>query len=268
MVTRSRVAERMSPLNFARYKGDDVADRVAERRALEQAVEAVPGGDLAAALENVAAALPLAVSVEAVTIRLREADGDALHLLAAAGIPSRDVRRLNLDRLTLAHARTLLAVGAEHSLARALGLVWLDGAWLADDAEPLGLLVLGSRTRRRPDDDDLAHVSLTAAHLGERLVGVDRSPKALRSASLALVRRLVLETSPSLDGLLQELRPREQTILELYADGLSAREIAELLVISPHTVRTHLKLAFRRLGIHSREEATEIVRRDQLLTLL
>jgi DNA-binding CsgD family transcriptional regulator len=41
-----------------------------------------------------------------------------------------------------------------------------------------------------------------------------------------------------------------------------------LLVISPHTVRTHLKLAYRRLGVHSREEATELVRRDQLLTLL
>jgi ribose transport system substrate-binding protein len=43
---------------------------------------------------------------------------------------------------------------------------------------------------------------------------------------------------------------------------------AEVLVISPLTVRTHVKLAFKRLDIHSREEAVEIVRRDQLLTLL
>jgi len=241
---------------------------VAERLALEQAVEAVPGTDLAASLDDVAAALPVAVSVEAVTIRLRDTETERLHLLAAAGMPSRDVRRLSLEPLTIAHARTLLAVGAEHSLARKVGLVWLHGRWLADEGDPLGLVLVGSRTRRRADDDDLALIAATAARLAERLARGDRSPAALHAASLSLVRRLVLETPPSLDGRLAALRPREQTILELYADGLSAREIAELLVISPHTVRTHLKLAFKRLDIHSRDDATEIVRRDQLLTLL
>jgi DNA-binding CsgD family transcriptional regulator len=245
-----------------------VTDRVAERLALQQAVEALPGTDVSASLDDVAAALPVAVSVEAVTIRLREAETDRLHLLAAEGMPSRDVRRLSLERLTIPQARTLLAVGAEHSLARAVGLVWLQGRWLADEGDPLGLLLVGSRTRRRPDDDDLELISSTAGRLAERITPVERSPAALRTASLSLVRRLVLETTPSSNGRLAALRPRERTILELYADGLSAPEIAELLVISPHTVRTHVKLAFKRLDIHSREEATEIVRRDQLLTLL
>jgi DNA-binding CsgD family transcriptional regulator len=245
-----------------------VADRVAERLALEQAVEMVPGTDLAASLQDVAEALPLAVSVEAVTIRVRDADSNRLHLLAAAGIPFRDVRRLGLEQLTIPHARSLLAVGADHTLARSIGLVWLRGEWLAAVGEPLGLLLVGSRTARRPDDDDLSLLGTAAARLGERLATVERSPSGLRTASLSLVRRLVVETPPGQDGLLHDLRPRERTILELYADGLSAREIAEVLVISPHTVRTHLKLAFRRLGVHSREEATAIVRRDQLVTLL
>lgn len=245
-----------------------MADRVTERLALQHAVEAVPGTDPAASLHAVAASLPLAVSVEAATIRIREADSDRLHLLAAEGIPSRDVRRLSLEQLTIAQARTLLAVGAEHSLARRVGLVWLHGCWLADEGDPLGLLLVGTRTRRRPDDDDLAQIAAAAARLAERLARVDCSGTALRAASLSLVRRLVLETRPGLNGRLAALRPREQTILELYADGLSASEIAELLVISPHTVRTHVKLAFKRLQIHSREEATEIVRRDELLTLL
>jgi DNA-binding CsgD family transcriptional regulator len=245
-----------------------VTDRVAERLALQQAVEALPGADVAARLHDVAAALPVAVSIEAATIRLRAADSDRLHLLAAAGIPSRDVRRLSLEQLTIPQARTLLAVGPEHSLARRVGLVWLHGRWLADEGDPLGLLLVGSRTARRPDDDDLALITATAERVAERLTRVERSPAALRAASLSLVRRLVLETTPSLNGPLAELRPREQTILELYADGLSAGEIADVLVISPHTVRTHLKLAFKRLHIHSREEATKIVRRDQLLMLL
>ena len=228
----------------------------------------MPGADVAASLHEFAAALPLAVSVEAATIRVREAESDRMHLLAAAGIPSRDVRRLSLEQLTIAQARTLVAVGPEHSLARRVGLVWLYGRWLADEGDPLGILIVGSRTRRRPDDDDLAEIDAAAAALSERLALMDCSAAALRAASFSLVRRLVFETTPSLNGRLAALRPREQTILELYADGLSASDIAELLVISPHTVRTHVKLAFKRLDIHSREEAIEIVRRDQLLTLL
>jgi DNA-binding CsgD family transcriptional regulator len=45
-------------------------------------------------------------------------------------------------------------------------------------------------------------------------------------------------------------------------------EIAGTLVISPHTVRTHIKLAFRRLGIHSREEAVALVQENNVTALL
>jgi DNA-binding CsgD family transcriptional regulator len=245
-----------------------VPDRVFDLRALERAVEAVPGRDLAASLHDVAAALPVAVSVEAVTIRLLDKGSERLHLLAAVGMPFGDVRRLSLEQMTIPQARTVLALGADHTLARTLGLVWLRGEWLAADGETVGLLTVGSRTARKPDDHELALLSATARGLAARLTAVDRSGAALRSASLALVRRLIARTPVPDDGVLGDLRPRERTILELYADGRSAREIAELLVISPHTVRTHLKLAFRRLGVHSREEATSLVHRDQLLTLL
>lgn len=239
-----------------------------ETLTLEQAVAAVPGSDLVTSLEEVAVALPVAVCVEAVTIRVRDRESDRLYLLAAEGIPFRDVRRLGLEQLTIPQARTLVAMGAEHRKAVALGLVWLHGQWLVLDGEPLGLVFVGCRTARRPGREHLARLAETAARLGDRIREVDRSPSVLRPASLALVRRLVLESPGGQDGPLRDLRPRERAILELYADDLTAAEIAELLVISPHTVRTHLKLAFRRLGVHSREEATSLVRRDQLLTLL
>lgn len=245
-----------------------MTDRVSERLALEQAVETVPGPDLATSLHEVVSPLPLAISVEAATIRVRAAESDRLYLLAAEGIPFRDVRRLGLEQLTIPQARTLVAMGANHRKAISLGLVWLHGQWLVLDGEPLGLIFVGCRTARRPSGEDLDYLARTAARLSERLRGLDRSASVLRPASLALVRRLVLETPASQDGPLHELRPRERVILELYADGRSAADIAELLVISPHTVRTHLKLAFRRLGVHSRQEATNVVRRDQLLTLL
>lgn len=243
-------------------------ERETERRELLEAAVSVPNKDLTRSLEAVLERLPLAVSVEAASLRVGERDGDGLHLLAAVGMPFRDVRRLALDRFTIPQARSVLAVGADHSFAQALGLVWLRGEWLSAGDETVGLLIVGSRTARRPDEDDLRFLGGVCGLLAECLASIDRSPRALRTASLALVRRLVAETPPPQNGYLQDLRPRERTVLELYSDGLSAEEIASLLVISPHTVRTHLKLAFRRLGVHSRNEATEIVRRDQLLRVL
>ena len=73
----------------------------------------------------------------------------------------------------------------------------------------------------------------------------------------------MLFRSPS-EGPVAALRPRERIVLGLYAEGLGANEIARLLVLSPHTVRTHVKNAFRRLGVHSREEATELVREHEV----
>jgi DNA-binding CsgD family transcriptional regulator len=245
-----------------------MVDRDEERRRLEAAVAAVPGPNLSESLQCVLDRLPLATSVESASLRVRDDEGDRLHLLAAVGLPFRDFRRLALDEFTIPQARTVLAVGSEHSLAQALGLVWLRGRWLSSGDETVGLLIVGCRTARRPDEDDLEFLEQVCAQLAERLREIERSPRALRRAALALVRRLVLQTPASQNGLLRDLRPRERTVIELYADGFTADEIADLLVISPHTVRTHLKLAFRRLGVHSRDEATDIVRRDQLLTLL
>lgn len=228
----------------------------------------MPEPELAGSLGFVTAQLPLAVGVETATIRLREEESERLHLLAGVGMPTGDVRRIALDLLTIQQVRSILALGAEHTLARRLGLVWFHGEWIAAGDETIGALLVGSRTERRPDSEQLALLRSIVDRLAERLTGVDRSRGALRSASLAFLRALVL-AAPSLEnGVLGDLRPRERTILELYADGLSAGEIAELLVISPHTVRTHLKLAYRRLGVHSRDEAINLVRREQLLMLL
>jgi DNA-binding CsgD family transcriptional regulator len=56
------------------------------------------------------------------------------------------------------------------------------------------------------------------------------------------------------------LRPRELTILRLYGEGLGTDEIAELLVLSPHTVRTHVRNARGRLGVGSRAEALDLLK--------
>lgn len=243
-------------------------DLVTDRGGLERAIAALPGRDLSLRLQEVVACLPTELSVETASVRLCDTAGEVMHLLAAVGMPSLDVRKFGLEQLTVSQARSLLAVGTEHTLARALGLSWLDGEWLTRSGEVVGTVLVGSRTSRRPSEGERALLTEVAERIAERLDGVDRSPRTLRQQSLAFIRRLACVSPTKDDGALAKLRPRERTILELYVDGLGPREIAELLVISPHTVRTHLKLAYRRLGVHSRDEAERFVRKDQLLMLL
>jgi DNA-binding CsgD family transcriptional regulator len=50
------------------------------------------------------------------------------------------------------------------------------------------------------------------------------------------------------------LTPTEQRVAELAAGGLTNREVASLLSISPKTVEANLARAYRKLGIHSRAE--------------
>jgi DNA-binding NarL/FixJ family response regulator len=51
------------------------------------------------------------------------------------------------------------------------------------------------------------------------------------------------------------LSARERTILALLARGRDYTQIAEQLVISPHTARTHIQRVLSKLEIHSRPEA-------------
>lgn len=51
------------------------------------------------------------------------------------------------------------------------------------------------------------------------------------------------------------LTPREAEVLSLLATGLSDREIAAELGISPHTVGRHVEKAYRKIGAHRRAEA-------------
>ena len=55
---------------------------------------------------------------------------------------------------------------------------------------------------------------------------------------------------------LQSLTPRERDVLRRVAAGVSSRDIARELGISYATVRTHIRSLGRKLGVHSKLEAT------------
>jgi LuxR family maltose regulon positive regulatory protein len=56
-------------------------------------------------------------------------------------------------------------------------------------------------------------------------------------------------------ALLEPLSPRELEVLRLLPTELTAEELAEKLIISVNTVRSHLKSIYAKMGVHSRHEA-------------
>jgi DNA-binding CsgD family transcriptional regulator len=239
------------------------------RAALEKAVKDVRGPDLADSLALVARNLPVATSVEKVAIRLRDIDGErVLHVAAVEGTPSSDRLALVFSTQTIAQARSIFALGHRHSYGQALGLRWLHGEWLKDGSEPIGTITVGSRTERRPNEGELALLASVAASLSTRLRSVDRRAANLDELARGVARDSVLTGHEAPQRVRELLRPRELVVLSLYVDGLSAQEIADLFVISAHTVRTHIKNAYRRLGVHSREEAEALIRTQRVLELV
>jgi transcriptional regulator of acetoin/glycerol metabolism/DNA-binding CsgD family transcriptional regulator len=57
----------------------------------------------------------------------------------------------------------------------------------------------------------------------------------------------------------ESLTPTERSVTELVADGLTNRQAAERLFLSPHTVGFHLRAIFRKLDVSSRVDLARLV---------
>jgi DNA-binding NarL/FixJ family response regulator len=68
--------------------------------------------------------------------------------------------------------------------------------------------------------------------------------------------------SGSANGL-EGLSPRENDVLRMLADGLTDREIAQALVISPRTVETHVSNILHKLDVRKRAEAAQRYRESR-----
>ncbi|ASW90969.1 LuxR family transcriptional regulator [Mycobacterium marseillense] len=83
-----------------------------------------------------------------------------------------------------------------------------------------------------------------------------RVGRALRR--LGVERRIV--THPRAKTGWDSLTESELTVVNLIAEGATNRSVAQQLQISPHTVKTHVRHAFTKLGITSRAQLTQLMR--------
>jgi DNA-binding NarL/FixJ family response regulator len=113
------------------------------------------------------------------------------------------------------------------------------------------------------------------------VVGAFRSPRSVREAidngadGLVAVAELAEALAPTLDAVCagqiafpREVRShvwrpllstREKQILGMVVLGFTNGEIARKLVVAETTVKSHLSSAFRKLGVRSRTEASELI---------
>jgi DNA-binding NarL/FixJ family response regulator len=88
-----------------------------------------------------------------------------------------------------------------------------------------------------------------------------RAARMQRSATLETARSAALARRRDRAG----LTPRQHEILILVAEGLSTKQIAAELWLSPATVRNHVAAIMTALGTHSRLEAVAAARKAGLV---
>jgi DNA-binding NarL/FixJ family response regulator len=119
-----------------------------------------------------------------------------------------------------------------------------------DDAYILGALRAGASgflLKRSSPEDLTAAIHTVAA--GDALLSPSVTKRVIdRMASQPIVGEAARPE-------LEELTPREREVLELIAQGLSNREIAEALTVEETTVKTHVKRVLMKTGARDRVHA-------------
>ena len=170
------------------------------------------------------------------------ADGEEAVALAHEHDPDIVLMDLRMPRVDGIEAIRRLAARGERPRAIAL-------TTYADDASVLGALRAGARGYLTKDAGaDEIRAAVEAVARGE--AALDPSVQHHVVAALAGG-----GAAPPPSELPDELTPREAEVLGLIAEGLTNAEIAERLVVSAATVKTHVNHIFAKAGVRDRAQA-------------
>jgi DNA-binding NarL/FixJ family response regulator len=103
----------------------------------------------------------------------------------------------------------------------------------------------------RPDD--------IVAAIHEAAGGGSPMSPAVAASVVKMLAKLTKPAAPV------SLSPREREMLALIVEGLTAKEMADRLDVSIHTIDTHTRHLFRKLGVHSRAAAAARALRERLV---
>jgi DNA-binding CsgD family transcriptional regulator len=196
------------------------------------------------------------VTDEPQLVRMALASGDRELAETAADDAN---RRAELSRgvpslaASAAHAAGLLNADVDE-LTHAVSLfersprpLALASAW-----EDLGV------TQQRRESEKSGADAFTEALVLFTQAGATRDTARVRARlrALGIRRRLTTSERPATGW--ASMTKSELAVAQLAADGLTNREIAERLFVSPHTVNTHLRHVFAKLLVNSRVELTRL----------
>jgi DNA-binding NarL/FixJ family response regulator len=168
---------------------------------------------------------------------------DGAEAIAAAGDHDADVVLMDLRMPGIDGVEATARLAAERPQTRVLVLTTY-----ADDEAMFGALRAGARGYLTKDAgaDEIAG-AIRAVHRGD--THLDTAVQA------RLVDAVVGAREPTPSQLPDDLTPREAEVLALIAEGLSNTEIAQRLVISNATVKTHVNRIFMKTGARDRAQA-------------
>ena len=123
-------------------------------------------------------------------------------------------------------------------------------------------------------EEDLVRRSIGAGAIGyllknvsaDELAGAIRAAYDGRSSIDTAAMRILVQSTRQSPPLGHDLTKRERQVLALLTDGLTNKEIAERLALSPATVRVYVSNILSKLGVSNRTAAATLALQHNLVT--
>ncbi len=211
----------------------------------DDAVRVVLADDQRLVRESLATLLGLLDGIE---LLATASDGEEALALTAEHDPDVVLMDLRMPRMDGIEAISRLR--ESHPEVRVIALTTY-----ADDESVLGALRAGARgylTKDASSQDIRAAILTVAAGDAALDPAVQSHVVAALARDGARTAEPVTSNAPELPD---DLTPREAEVLSLIAEGLTNAEIAERLVVSPTTIKSHINHLFAKAGLRDRTQA-------------